>query len=132
MFANSIPLDSLDNCNSIYEVILKTIDSVVNTRNNIVIPNPMLLMSDQLNGYSQDRAVLNIVEMLNKQGISTSPIYGEENNLLKIIDSVVGGNMTELDENGYVKIVLKSGVIPSGPGGAVIPPGIISGVGKLF
>lgn len=130
--ARSIPIESLDNCNSIYDVILKTIDTVVNTRNDIQVPNTMLLLSDQLKGYSQDRAVLNIIETLNNMGISTSPIYGEENNLLKIVDSVVGGNMKELDENGFIKIVLKQAILPSGPGGTIVPPGVVSGVGKLF
>jgi hypothetical protein len=37
-----------------------------------------------------------------------------------------------MDQNSFVKITLKAGALPGPSGGAVIIPGLISGVGKMF
>lgn len=127
-----IPKVQFKDCDSLYSMIIQVLNTLLNTDTKVSIPNTLLLLSDRLNGYSQDRAFLNIIENLNSSGISTEPIYGETNNLVKMVKSIIDGNTTEMDENGFIKIVLKGGVIPSGPGGAVITPGVISGVGKMF
>lgn len=90
------------------------------------------MLSDKLPGYSQDRAFMNIIERLESAGINTGPIYGESSNLSSLVKSIIDGNIEEMDQNSFVKITLQGGILPGPTGGVVIPPGIISGAGKLF
>ena len=98
------------------------------------VPSVLLVLSEGLPGYSQDRAYMNIMERLEASGVPTGPLYGESNDIGSIVKSIVDGHTEEEDQNSFVKIVLHGGVLPGPPlaGGAVIPPGIISGVGKKF
>jgi hypothetical protein len=120
----------IDNCNDIFETILKTINGAINMRGPISIPSILLFNSDLSSGYSKERSFLNIIEKISSLGIPTGPIYGEDNDLLSIVKSIIDGHIEEEDTNSFVKIVLKGGILPGPTGGAVIPPGIITGVGK--
>jgi len=120
----------IDNCSDIFQAILSTIDAAINMKNPITIPSVLLLVSDLSSGYSKERAFLNISEKMAAAGIETGPLFGEDNDLMAMVKSIIDGHTEEEDANSFVKIVLKGGVIPGPTGGAVIPPGIISGVGK--
>lgn len=122
----------LDSCYAIFQTILDTITGAINMRTPLNVPSFLLFIADSAPGYSQDRAFLNIVEKLEASGVPTGPIYGEDNDVLSLVKSVIDGHTEEEDTNSFVKIVLKGGVLPGPTGGATIPPAIISGVGKKF
>jgi len=122
----------MDSCYEIFQTILDTITGAINMRTPLTVPSFLLFVSDLAPGYSQDRAFLNIVERLESAGVPTGPIYGESNDVLTLVKSVIDGHTEEEDANSFVQIVLKGGILPGPSGGAVIPPALISGVGKKF
>ena len=124
--------EKIDNCYSLFTSIINAINTALSTRSPLQIPGLLLMLSDKLPGYSQDRAFMNIIERLESAGINTGPIYGESSNLSSLVKSIIDGNIEELDQNSFVKITLQGGILPGPTGGVVIPPGIISGAGKLF
>jgi hypothetical protein len=122
----------MDNCFAIFQTILDTITGAINMKTPLSVPSFLLFVADLAPGYSQDRAFLNIVERLESAGVPTGPIYGEDNDVLTLVKSVIDGHTEEEDANSFVQIVLKGGVLPGPTGGATIPPALISGVGKKF
>lgn len=126
--------EGIDNCEDLFNTILNAIDTALSTGGPFVVPGLLLSLSDTLPGYSQDRAFMNISERLEAAGISLEPIYGEDNDILSLVKSIVDGNTEEMDTNSFIKVVLKPSVIPVPPGGggAIVPPGVISAVGKWF
>ena len=124
----------IDNCLELYQVILDTITKAINAKTPINVPSVLLVLSEALPGYSTDRAYLNILEKLEAAGVPTGPIYGESNDVTSLVKSIIEGHTEEEDANSFVKIVLYGGTLPGPPiaGGAIIPPGVISGVGKKF
>lgn len=124
--------EKIDNCYSLFTSIINAINTALSTRSPLQIPGLLLMLSDKLPGYSQDRAFMNIIERLESAGINTGPIYGESSNLSSLVKSIIDGNIEEIDQNSFVKITLQGGILPGPTGGVVIPPGIISGAGKLF
>ena len=122
----------MDSCYEIFQTILDTITGAINMKTPLTVPSFLLFVADSAPGYSQDRAFLNIVERLESAGVPTGPIYGESNDVLTLVKSVIDGHTEEEDTNSFVKIVLKGGVLPGPTGGAVIPPAMLTGVGKKF
>jgi hypothetical protein len=120
----------IDNCEDLFGTLLGVIEVALSAKTPFIIPGLLLSLSDRLPGYSQDRALLNISERLESYGISLGPIYGEENKIPLLIKSIIDGNTEEMDTNSFVKIVLKPSILPGPTGGAVVPPGVITGVGK--
>jgi hypothetical protein len=59
------------------------------------------------------------------------PIYGSENKLPALVKGIIDGYSEEIDTNSFVQISLNPAIIPAGIGQAIIPPGIVSGYGKL-
>jgi hypothetical protein len=126
--------NQLDNCYSLYQTILTTIETALSSRTPINVPSILLLLSGSLPGYSQDRAYMNIMNRLEAAGIPTGPLYGDSNDIGGLVKSIIDGHTEEEDTNSFIKIVLQGGVLPGPPavGGAIIPPGVISGFGKKF
>lgn len=122
----------LDNCYAIFSAVISAITAALSAPISLKVPNVLLLMSDSLPGYSQDRAFMNIMERISASGVDTGPILGETNNIGTIVKSVIDGHTEEMDENSFIKITLKGGALPGPSGGAAIIPGTIGGVGKLF
>lgn len=129
---NKILENGIDNCEDLFNTILNTIDGALSAGGPFVIPGLLLSLSDTLPGYSQDRAFMNISERLEAAGISLEPIYGEDNDILSLVKSIVDGNTEEMDTNSFIKVVLKPSIIPGPTGGAIVPPGAITAVGKWF
>ena len=126
--------NEINNCYDLFQTILSTIETALSARAPISVPSILLLFSEALPGYSQDRALMNIMGRLESAGVPTGPLYGESNDIGVLVKSIIDGHTEEEDSNSFVKIVLQGGVLPGPPlaGGAVIPPGLISGVGKKF
>jgi hypothetical protein len=123
---------NIDNCFELFQTVLNTIKSALSMKTPMSVPSILLALSEGLPGYSQDRAYMNIMERLEASGVPTGPLFGESNDIGNIVKSIVDGHTEEEDQNSFVKIVLQGGVLPGPTGGAVIPPAIISGVGKKF
>jgi len=126
--------NNLNNCSDLFQLILNTIDKTLSSDAPISVPSVLLATAGSLPGYSQDRAYMNIMERLEASGVPTGPLFGEDNDIGLLVKSIVDGHTEEEDKNSFVKIVLNPGVLPGPPvaGGAVIPPAVISGVGKKF
>lgn len=122
--------EGIDNCFAIFTTILSAIQNALSSNPPFNIPAILLGFSDMLPGYSQDRAYLNIVERMESAGIPMGPIFGEDNNLPKIIKSIIDGNTEEMDMNSFIKVTNKEMIIPSPVGPIIIPPGILNSVGK--
>ena len=121
----------IGSCEDIFNAILGTISMALNKPIKIPIPGLLLVLAEQLPGFSSDRAYMDAIERMEVAGINTGPIYGSENKTPAFIKSIIDAYSGEMDSNSFVKIALKPAIIPAGPGGAVISP-LIEGVGKLF
>jgi hypothetical protein len=126
--------NGLNNCYDLFRTILSTIETALSARTPVTVPSVLLLFSGALPGYSQDRSYMNIMNRLEASGVPTGPLYGDSNDIGNLVKSIIDGHTEEEDTNSFIRIVLEGGVLPGPPlaGGAVIPPGLISGVGKKF
>jgi len=124
--------EGIEDCFTIFNIILTTIQNALSLGSPFSIPGILLGLSDKLPGYSQDRAKLNIFERMENAGIPLGPVFGEANNMAKIIGSIIDGNMEELDTNSFIKVTNKEIIIPTPVGPLVIPPGILNSVGKML
>jgi hypothetical protein len=127
-----IPFLGVKNCEDFYNAILQVL-SLIRTGVNQQINGFLLQLSKRLPGYSEDRAIMNIGEFLEANGIPTGDLYGQENNVMSFVSSIVKGHQKEMDENSFVQVSLDYGQIPVAPlgGAAVIPPGVLKAHGKL-
>ena len=122
----------IDNCYALFSAVISAITAALAANISLKVPGILLLLSERLPGYSQDRAFMNIMERVSASGVKTGPIFGESNNVGTLVKSIIDGHTEEMDQNSFVKIALKGGALPGPGGGAVIVPGLISGVGKMF
>lgn len=122
---------TIDNCSSLYKIILETIEAALNTSISIPLPGILLLMADTLPGYSSQKAYMNVVQNLTNAGIEMGELYGRPNKLNDMIKGILDGHTQEMDANSYVKITLKEAVLPSSMVSTVITPGTVMGVGKV-
>lgn len=122
----------IDNCYALFSAVISAITAALSANISLKVPGILLLFSDMLPGYSQDRAFMNIMERVSASGVKTGPVFGETNNIGTLVKSIIDGHTEEMDQNSFVKISLKGGALPGPSGGAVIIPGLISGVGKMF
>ena len=73
---------------------------------------------------------MNASERMASLGLNTGPIYGEANEMMSLVKSVIEGQSEEEDNNSFIDVVLKGGVLPGPTGGAVVPPFLMRAVGK--
>lgn len=128
----SLQSGEIASCTEIFNAVLQAITAALNSRAKIPMPSMLMMLSEFLPGFSNDRAYMNVLRRLEEAGVNISPIYGTPNKLLPIIKSIVDGYTEEIDTNSYIQITLKPGIIPATGVAATIPPGIISGFGKLM
>lgn len=125
-------LSNIDNCNSLYELINKTIDIALTGGVGTSPPGFLLTLATLRSGYSEDRALMNITQNLESAGVSTQPVFGQPNNLLALSKSIIDGHAKE--ENTNSKIM--SGNLPTvlaGPTGPIpLLPGQIKFAGVKF
>ncbi len=123
---------NFDNCSTLFEAITTAIEASLAGTKSFNLPGILLGLSDTvLPGYSQDRALLNITERLEKAGVPMGPIYGDSNKLVDVIKGIIDGHTEEMDTNGFVKVSNKKMTIPTPVGPIVIPPGILNSSGKI-
>jgi hypothetical protein len=123
----------IGDCKTLYSLINNAIDlALKGGKSSIPVPGFLLSFSDLSTGYSQDRAFMNITQKLESSGISMGPIFGEPNNLVSLVKSVVDGHTEEMDSNSFIKVANKEIILPSPMGPIVIPPGLLTSSGKMF
>lgn len=123
-------VERIDNCYDLFNTILNTVNNSLRGGRATSVPALLLSFSNQLPGYSTDRAYMNICERLEAQGISLAPIYGEANKLPSMIKSIIDGHTEEEDVNGFIAGGNQFFTVPSSGGPIVFPPGIIRVFGK--
>ena len=123
----------MDSCYEIFQTILDTITGAINMKTPLTVPSFLLFVADSAPGYSQDRAFMNIMERLEASGVPTGPLYGESNDIGKMVKSIIDGHTEEKDLNGFIKTTNSLPIISGNAGGPiVIPPGMLNVVGKSF
>lgn len=127
-----IPFVGVKSCEDFYNAILQVL-SLIRVGVNQKINGLLLQLSKRLPGYSEDRAIMNVAEFLEANGIPTGDLFGEENNVVQFVSSILKGHQKEMDENSFVQVSLDYAQIPVAPlgGVAVIPPGVFKAHGKL-
>jgi len=127
-----VPFLGIKSCDDFYSAIL----SLLNTLKvgvSQAIPGLLLQLSKRLPGYNEDRAIMNAAEFLEANGISTGDIFGQENNIVQFVSSIIKGHQQEMDQNSFVQVSLDAATIPVAPmgGAAIIGPGLLKAHGKL-
>ncbi len=120
-----------DNCEALFDLILKTIKGALNARLSLPLPGFLLAMADQSPGFSNEKASMNIVENLYNAGVPTGTLFGRPNKLISISKSIVSGITQEIDENGFVEIALKFSEVEITPAGVGILKPTNKGSGKF-
>jgi hypothetical protein len=122
----------IDNCFDLFNTILNVITLALKGGKQQKIPPFLLSFANQLPGYSPDRAFMNVIEKLEAQGIPTSPLYGEKNDILSLVKGIIDGHSEEEDNNGFISASNELFTLPL-PGlslPAVFPPGTMTINGK--
>jgi len=133
-FLKSLLNKKIKTCDDLYDFINESVNLALNQRtSNIKIPNFLLTLSDKKGGFSTNRAFINIIDLLKKNGVNVDPLYGEENKLVSTIHSILKGHDEEIIKNSYVTSSNKSFIIQPPDGAPIfVPPGIMSVVGNLI
>lgn len=125
--------DGIGNCKDLYDLINKAIDLALSGIGggfaSMGISSFLLPLFLQKPGFSEDRAAINAIEELEKSGVTTSPIFGQPNNLIPLVKSIINGYQKEMDENGFVAASNLPTIIPHpNPlvGGIFIPQGLLT------
>jgi hypothetical protein len=127
-----LPFVGIKSCAEFYDAILALLNSL-RVGISQKIPGLLLQLSKRLPGYSENRAIMNIAEYLEANGIDTGDIYGQDNNIIPFVSSIIKGHQQEMDQNSFVQVSLDGGSIPVAPlgGAAVVIPGLLKAHGKL-
>jgi hypothetical protein len=127
-----LPFVGIDSCDALYSAILALL-AQLKTGISQKIPGLLLQLAKYLPGYSEDRAILNAVEFLEANGIPTGELYGQDNNVVSFVSSILKGHQKEMDQNSFIQVSLDYAQIPVAPlgGAAIIPPGLLKAHGKL-
>jgi uncharacterized membrane protein YvlD (DUF360 family) len=125
--------EKIDNCYELFQTVLNTLNSSLSMKVPMNVPSILLILSEGLPGFSQDRAYMNIMERLEASGVPTGLLYGESNDIGNLVKSVIDGHTEEHDTNGFIKTTNSLPITSANAGGPiVIPPGILNIVGKSF
>ncbi len=127
-----IPFIGIKSCEDFYNAILQVLN-MIRVGVNQKINGLLLQLSKRLPGYSEDRAAANAAQYLEANGIPTGDLFGQENNVMTFVSSILKGHQKEMDENSFVQVSLDYAQIPVAPlgGVAVIPPGVLKAHGKV-
>lgn len=114
----------INNCESLFSSIIEIINGALSTKSPFKIPNTLLMFSEQKAGFSEDKAFLNIIQRLESDGVSTAPIFGEPNNILTLVKSIIDGHTEITRTDGYhIGSNLLPIIVPTASGPATILPG---------
>lgn len=72
-----------DNCFDLFNAVISTLTTAINTSIPLKIPPVLLLITPFLPGYSPERAYMSAIEGMAAAGIPTGPINGEPNDFIE-------------------------------------------------
>lgn len=124
--------NALDNCDSLYSIISKTIDLALSgVGGTPAIPGLLLSISDLKGGYSSDLAHIDIMQRLDGLGVNTTTINGETNKLQDVVKGILDGQWFTQKKHGYTEASNQLVILPPPVPGVpmVLPPGLIRSVG---
>lgn len=100
-------------CKSVIDEILRALNLVTG---RISIPTPLLAASSLLDGFSGNRAFVNVVEEFQKRGLPTGALPdGSPNLMLQSIAGQINGTQKEEDLNGKVEVfAAPTAITPAG------------------
>ena len=78
-----------DNCFDLFNAVISTLTSAINTSIPLKIPPVLLLITPFLPGYSPERAYMAAIEGMSAAGIPTGPINGEPNDFIEAHKKVI-------------------------------------------
>lgn len=120
-------VDDWRKCKSVVDEILGMFN-VIRAQFNNQIPLPLLAANRLLDGYSANRAMVNVIEEYQKLGIRTEPMSdGSPNNWLLQTQSILKGQAREYYENGATQMLIEPLTVT--PTGQTLPK---RGWGKTF
>ena len=126
----------ISSCKNMYDAINFAIDKLLmgaSLFGQFHPPGFLLSFSNLLGGKSSDIMKSGIFSKLEGSGVNTGAIFGKQTtNLQALVSSMVDGHQEHEDVFGYVASGNKLTVLPSPMGPIVIPPGLITTVGKSF
>jgi hypothetical protein len=127
----AIPFIGIKNCKDLFDQIIKLLEALqVGLKTKI--PGFLCNLAKYQPGHSVDRALGNAAQYMEANGIPVGPIYGEDNNVLTFVSSILQGHQDEVDQNSYVEISLNNTSIPVAPGGgAALVTNLLKGYGKI-
>jgi len=73
----------IDNCFDLFNAVISTLTTAINTSIPLKIPPVLLLITPFLPGYSPERAYMSAIEGMAAAGIPTGPINGEPNDFIE-------------------------------------------------
>lgn len=112
-------------CKSVVDDILNIL-SLVSKSKGFSIPAPILAAAELLEGFSVQRAFINIIEEYQKLGLPTGPMPdGSPNLMLQAKFAELSGMQKEENENGKVQVFVKPLTVT--PAGLTLPAGYIFG-----
>lgn len=78
-----------DNCFDLFNAVISTLTTAINTSIPLKIPPVLLLITPFLPGYSPERAYMAAIEGMSAAGIPTGPINGEPNDFIEAQKKVI-------------------------------------------
>ena len=78
-----------DNCYDLFNAVISTLTTAINTSIPLKIPPVLLLITPFLPGYSPERAYMAAIEGMSAAGIPTGPINGEPNDFIEAHKKVI-------------------------------------------
>lgn len=116
-------------CKSIVDEILALLSLLSGGAGNSKIPAPLLAATELLDGFSNTRAFINVIDEYQKLGLPTGPLPDGSPNLMIISKfAEINGIQKEQNENGKVQVFVKP--LTTTPGGTTLPSGDV--FGKAF
>ena len=103
-------------CKSLVDDILNLLNLINSTFNNgNKLPTPLLFLTQQLPGFSAERALINGLELLQKKGMPTGDMPDGSPNLMnQFMDAMLKGSDKEEAENGTIDATV---IVPPLAGG---------------
>jgi hypothetical protein len=116
----------LDNCDGLYSLISRTIDTALSggIPRTPQIPALLLSLSDKKGGYSVDTAYMEAMQRVEAVGVNTGTINGEANKLHDVVKGMLDAQWFTQKTKGYSEGTNKEIIIPMVPP-LIIPPGLI-------
>jgi hypothetical protein len=123
---------NLGDCNSLFTIINKTIDTALNGGPNFQVPGVIDSLAKNKSGFSGTRTIMNVAKVCADQGLDVvTPIFGQPNNLLNFLSATIQEHTKEVNVNSYTHVANETVIIPVVANQAIIRAGAIKSYGGV-